>query len=103
MHNTIRELRKQKGFTQQQVADHLQIDRSTYAYYESGRSRLSINIVVDLAHLFQVSYATGAVTGYWIVGRICRSGGKHGMVMVMKMKSRTYNHQKGHLTKIRSL
>ena len=58
MYNNIRELRKERGLTQQQVADHLNIDRSTYAYYESGRSRLNINLVVDLAHLFQVSYAT---------------------------------------------
>ena len=58
---TIRELRKQKGFTQQQVVDRLNIDRSTYAYYESGRSQLNINIVVDLAHLFQVSYALSLI------------------------------------------
>ena len=58
MHNIIRELRKERGLTQQQVADHLNVDRSTYAYYESGRTRLNINIVVDLAHFFKVSYAT---------------------------------------------
>ena len=58
MHKTIRTLRKERDLTQQQVADYLQINRSTYAYYESGRTRLNINIVVDLAHFFQVSYAT---------------------------------------------
>ena len=58
MHDIIRKLRKERGLTQQQVADHLQIDRSTYAYCESGRTRLNVNIVVDLAHFFQVSYAT---------------------------------------------
>ena len=58
MHNIIRELRKERGLTQQQVADHLNVDRSTYAYYESGRTRLNINIVVSLAHFFKVSYAT---------------------------------------------
>ena len=58
MHEKIRELRKAKGLTQEQVANQLNIDRSTYAYYESGRTRLNIDVVVKLAHFFQVSYAT---------------------------------------------
>jgi len=58
MHDIIRSLRKEKGLTQQQLADQLSIDRSTYAYYESGRSKLSIDIVVKLAHFYKVSYAT---------------------------------------------
>jgi len=58
MHEIIRSLRKERGLTQQQVADHLGIDRSTYAYYESGRTRLNIDVVVKLAHFYQVSYAT---------------------------------------------
>ena len=58
MHTKIRDLRKEKGLTQQQLADHLSIDRSTYAYYESGRTRLNIDIVVKLAHFYQASYAT---------------------------------------------
>ena len=57
MHDIIRKLRKEKGLTQQQVADYLGIDRSTYTYYESGRSKLSIDIVVKLAHFYKVSYA----------------------------------------------
>ena len=58
MHEIIRKLRREHGLTQQQVAEYLNIDRSTYAYYESGRTRLNINIVVDLAHFYKVSYAT---------------------------------------------
>ena len=58
MHNTIRKLRKERGLTQQQVAEHLNIDRSTYAYYESGRTQLNINVIVNLAHFYKVSYAT---------------------------------------------
>ena len=57
MHERIRELRKENSLTQQQVADYLQLDRSTYAYYESGRTRVSIDIMVQLAHLYKVSYA----------------------------------------------
>jgi transcriptional regulator with XRE-family HTH domain len=58
MHDKIRELRKNRGLTQEQIAEHLKVDRSTYAYYESGRTRLNIDVVVKLAHFFQVSYAT---------------------------------------------
>lgn len=58
MYEIIRKLRKEKCLTQQQVADHLEVDRSTYAYYESGRSRLNIDIVVKLTHFYKVSYAT---------------------------------------------
>ena len=58
MHEIIRQLRKERGLTQQQVADHLHVDRSTYSYYESARSKLNIDIVVKLAHFYHVSYAT---------------------------------------------
>jgi len=57
MHEIIRNLRKERGLTQQQVADHLGTDRSTYAYYESGRTRLNIDVVVKLAHFYQIRYA----------------------------------------------
>ena len=57
MNEIIRNLRKENGLTQKQVADHLQIDRSTYAYYESGRARINIDVVVKLAHFYKVSYA----------------------------------------------
>jgi len=57
MHEVIRALRKERGLTQQQVADYLNVDRSTYAYYESGRSKVSIDTVVKLAHFYQVRYA----------------------------------------------
>lgn len=58
MNERLRELRKRKGLTQEQVANHLSIDRSTYAYYESGRTRLNADVIVKLAYFFQVSYAT---------------------------------------------
>jgi len=57
MHEIIRALRKERGLTQQQLAAHLGIDRSTYAYYESGRTRLNIDVVVKLAYFYKVSYA----------------------------------------------
>jgi len=57
MHEIIRGLRKEKGLTQQQVADCLGIERSTYAYYESGRTRLNADIIVKLAKFYRVRWA----------------------------------------------
>ena len=56
MHKVVRRLRKESGMTQQQLADYLHVDRSTYAYYESGRTKLSIDVMVKLAHFYRVSY-----------------------------------------------
>ena len=53
----MRKLRNENGLTQQQIADYLHIDRSTYAYYESGRTKINIDILVRLAHFFQISLA----------------------------------------------
>ena len=51
----LKKLRGQNGLTQQQVADCLHMDRSTYAYYESGHTKPSVDTLVKLARLFQVS------------------------------------------------
>ncbi|MDR1733985.1 MAG: helix-turn-helix transcriptional regulator [Oscillospiraceae bacterium] len=52
----LRQLRKQSGLTQSQVADYLHIDRSTYAYYESGRTQIRVEVFLRLADLFGVSF-----------------------------------------------
>lgn len=54
----IRKLRENSGLTQQQVADVLNIDRSTYAYYEIGKTSPSINTMRKLTKMFNVSYET---------------------------------------------
>ena len=40
--NNLKFLRKRHGYTQSQVALLLEINRSTYAYYELGRTRPKI-------------------------------------------------------------
>ena len=57
----LRELRKKNGLTQQHVADFLHLDRSTYAYYESGRTKINIDILLRLSRFFKVSL--GALVG----------------------------------------
>lgn len=51
----VKQLRRRNGLTQQQVADFLHIDRSTYAYYESGRTKISVEALLHLARLYQIS------------------------------------------------
>ena len=46
------ELRKEKGLTQQQVANYLKIDRSNYSKYERGKLEVSIYMLRDLAKLY---------------------------------------------------
>lgn len=51
----IRAIRKACGFTQQQVAAVLNVDRSTYTYYETGKTTPDIHTVKLLANLFNLS------------------------------------------------
>jgi len=52
---TLKQHRKDLSLTQEQVAQVLEIDRSTYAYYESGRSCPSLEIAAKFAALFGVT------------------------------------------------
>ena len=53
---TLKWLRENIGYTQQQVADALSIERSTYAYYETGKTNPDINTIIKLSKIFNVSY-----------------------------------------------
>ena len=51
----LKKLRYQCGLTQKQVADLLSVDRSTYTYYETGRTRPDVNMIVKIAKIYKVS------------------------------------------------
>ena len=53
---TLKKLRENCGYTQQQIAEALNIDRSTYAYYESGKTTPDINTIIKLSKIFNVPY-----------------------------------------------
>lgn len=55
LNEQMRLIRKFNGFTQQQIADTLKIDRSTYASYEIGRNRPDIAVLQNFARIFNVS------------------------------------------------
>lgn len=55
LNDQIRLIRKFNGYTQQQIADILKIDRSTYASYEIGRNRPDIAVLQNFAKIFKVT------------------------------------------------
>ena len=59
--NKLKEFRKTNKLTQQQIADALNIERSTYAYYENGKNRPNINILSKLSRIYNVTL--DALTG----------------------------------------
>ena len=51
----IKILRTKFGLTQKEVADALKIERSTYTYYELGKTIPNWNVVKKLAQIFQIA------------------------------------------------
>lgn len=50
----LRELRLKSGYTQFQIAKILNIDRSTYSYYEIGKTMPDINVLLKLSRIFNI-------------------------------------------------
>lgn len=51
----IRELREDNRYTQQAIADILNIGQRTYSDYESGRTRIPVESLIILARFYNVS------------------------------------------------
>lgn len=52
----LQRIRKNSGLTQKQVADVLNVERSTYAYYEIGTTQPSCLSIIKLSKIFNVDY-----------------------------------------------
>ena len=50
----IKKLRIKNKITQKQLADGLNVSKSTISYYEKGMRNISIDIVVEIAEFFDV-------------------------------------------------
>ncbi len=61
MNEIIRYLRVIKGLSQQDIADYLSVCQKTYSDYETGKTRISLEILIKLARLYNVdmNYITG--------------------------------------------
>lgn len=51
----IRNLREDLDMTQSQIGEYLHISQRSYAHYEAGTREMPIEILIELADLFQVS------------------------------------------------
>lgn len=52
---SLKKFRENSGYTQQQMADALNIDRSTYAYYETGKTNPSLSTLMKIKDILNVS------------------------------------------------
>ena len=55
LNEQLKLIRKKNRFTQQQVSDLLEIERSTYASYETGRNRPDISLLAAFAKIFGIT------------------------------------------------
>ncbi len=55
IHKNIKKLRESLGLTQMQLAKYLNVTRSAYSYYESGKIFPSIQSLIKLSKIFGVS------------------------------------------------
>ena len=53
--NRIRDLRKENGLTQKQLADALQVDFRTVSFWETERFEPNIDQIIKLCNYFNVS------------------------------------------------
>ncbi|MBQ2914351.1 MAG: helix-turn-helix transcriptional regulator [Clostridia bacterium] len=51
----LRELREERGLTQQAIAELLSVKQNTYSQYENGRRQLPIDMLIKLARFYKVS------------------------------------------------
>ena len=62
----LRELRQEKGMTQQQIATLLNLKQQSYLRYENGTGEPSLNTLIRLTQIFGVSsdYLLGISNDY---------------------------------------
>jgi len=53
--NKLKQLRKNKGMSQEQVADYLHVSQSAYARMESGESHSWASHINDICQVFEIS------------------------------------------------
>lgn len=63
LNERLRSLRKENGYTQQQVADGINTSRSAYSQYELGIKQPTLETVIKIAEFYRCSLD-------YVVGRI---------------------------------
>ena len=55
---TLKYFRKKAGLTQEQISKTLGVTRSSYAYYENGKSEPKLEVLQKIAALYNISLET---------------------------------------------
>lgn len=55
MSNRIKDLRKSRGFTQEEIAEYLGIHQTTYGSYETGKLNIPLESCEKLADFYKTS------------------------------------------------
>lgn len=66
----LKELRKEKGITQKEIADKLNITDRTYGHYETGKREPTIDTLINIADYYNISLDI-------LVGRYEKKGEKN--------------------------
>lgn len=71
----LKMLRKERGYTQSQVADKIGQERSTVACYENGSRKPAVDVLEKLAHLYGVTldYFSNQSSGDIMIELLARS------------------------------
>ena len=51
----LKEIREENGYTQNQIANMLNIRQNTYSQYENGKRQLPIDVLIKLAKFYKIS------------------------------------------------
>ena len=55
MDNRVRELRNEKGFSQEELAGRINVSQQTISRIEKGETQIPVDILVHLSKMFHVS------------------------------------------------
>lgn len=55
IYERLKQLRKEYGYLQKDIAEYLNISKSAYGYYEQGRNEMDIGTLVKLSALYKIS------------------------------------------------
>ena len=73
--NNLKKLRKQKGWSQEQTADYLNISQSAYARMENGESSSWANNLENITKVFEITLEDLFKTEHVIIGAIGTNNG----------------------------
>lgn len=68
----IREMRKERGYTQQKIAKEIGMEQTQYSRYERGENEIKVNVLIDICKALNVSsdYILGLTndpTTHWTI------------------------------------